>query len=109
VKLSNGTFSADYDSRLSQYSYRLWAGLLRSFYLPRWRIYTDAVLAALASSPFKPINDGVVQEALKEFEEGWVADVGNNSTRMGTVTVGSSTAIALELAQKYGAARTILK
>jgi hypothetical protein len=64
-------------------------------------LYTDAALDALASSPFKPIDEAAVQQQLKVFEESWVADTSNNSTRMGTEPVGSSTAVAIELRRKY--------
>jgi alpha-N-acetylglucosaminidase len=79
----------------------MWNGLLRTFYLPRWRLYTNAVLAALGSDPFQPVDDNALEEQLKEFEEAWVADPANDSGRMGVVAVGSSIALARELLAKY--------
>ena len=50
----------------------------------------------------KPIDEAAVQQKLLQFEEGWVADPSNNSTRMGCNPVGSTTTVARALCRKYG-------
>ena len=39
------------DSDVHDYAYREWAGLMRSFYKPRWEIFFAALRAELAGQP----------------------------------------------------------
>ena len=62
----------DRDSSLNEYAYRLWAGLLSTFYKERWIQFFDAVEGG-------KYEDGAFSENIKTWEEKWtkltVADV----------------------------------
>ncbi|MFI1213827.1 alpha-N-acetylglucosaminidase [Streptomyces sp. NPDC020802] len=61
-------------SKLHDYSGRHWAGLVRTFYLPRWRSWYEHIARALESGSPYPAKD--FEESLLAQEEWWVADRG---------------------------------
>ena len=94
--------SDTHDSGLSQYSYRLWAGLVRSFYRPRWEDFVSTVVATLsAGRPFDKAAQAQLTQRLTWWEEGWVSNASITARGVGTQPQGSPTAVALELCRKY--------
>ncbi|ETW08490.1 hypothetical protein, variant 1 [Aphanomyces invadans] len=59
---SNGNY-------LSDYAAKDWAGLMSSYYYPRWRIWLTEVTAAYESH--RDIHTKAVNDALEAFELGW--------------------------------------
>ena len=59
------------DSTLHEYSYRLWGGLVGSFYYPRWAKWFAAVDAALAAKV--KFNESAFYSEIEAWEEAWTA------------------------------------
>ena len=57
------------DSTLHEYSYRLWGGLVGSFYYPRWAKWFAAVDAALAAKV--KFNESAFYSEIEAWEEAW--------------------------------------
>ena len=90
------------NSGLSQYSYRLWAGLVKNFYRPRWEAFITAVIEAVtAGKPFDAAAQDAVNHALEAWEEDWVSNASNTAAAFGTAPNGSTTSIAAALCAKY--------
>jgi alpha-N-acetylglucosaminidase len=90
------------DSRLSQYSYRLWAGLVRGFYRPRWERFINAVLSTIKSGhEFDSTQQARVAQQILWWEERWVTNVSNVASKFGKIPRGSTTAISWSLCVKY--------
>ena len=66
-----GTRSAD----LTEYAYKLWNGLIGSYYVPRWQQWIAAVSAALSSGT--EFNQGAFTSQLQVWEENWTRQSGN--------------------------------
>ena len=91
-----------HNSGLSQYSYRLWAGLVREFYRPRWAAFVDAVVETIsAGKAFDKTAQAQLTQTLTWWEEAWVNNASNTAASFGTVSTGSSTTIASKLCGKY--------
>ena len=74
---------------LHEYANRDWAGLTGDYYLPRWKMYFDTLLASLETkSPPKPID-------WYAFGDQW----NRRSTKYTAVPVGNSYAAALAIAR----------
>ncbi len=58
-------------SELHDYSGRHWAGLVRSFYLPRWRRWCVAVAGAIEAGTPYPAEE--FEASLIDWEERWIA------------------------------------
>ena len=56
---------------LTDYADRTWAGLVSSYYKPRWQMFLDAVDAALDADPEAEFDEGAILEAMKDFEYKW--------------------------------------
>ena len=90
------------NSELSQYSYRLWAGLVRSFYRSRWEAFITAVIeAAAAGKPFDAAAQAQVTKGLVSWEEAWVSNASNTAAAFGTSPEGSTVAVAAALCAKH--------
>ena len=50
------------DSGLSQYSYRLWSGLVRDFYRPRWDTFITSVVKVVFVFP--SVTFSVIRQSL---------------------------------------------
>jgi hypothetical protein len=62
-------------SSLSEYSYRLWNGLISDYYYPRWNAWFEGTTAALASG--QPFNEGNFTGYLQQWQEVWIFEQGN--------------------------------
>ncbi|CAE8731263.1 unnamed protein product [Polarella glacialis] len=67
------TLWAHTNSTLHEYSYRLWGGLIGSFYYQRWRQWFSAVAAALESG--RAFQEAAFESAIQDWEESWVQDL----------------------------------
>lgn len=83
------------DSGLHDYSGRHWAGMLKDFYLPRWRMWIDT-LAASAMAGAAPDIDGM-RNSIIAHENRWI----NDPTPTSTETTGDWRAISRELLARY--------
>lgn len=54
--------------QISDYASKQWAGLIGSYYVPRWRMFVEYTLNSSTSA--KGVNEGLAR-GLLEFEEGW--------------------------------------
>ena len=63
------TLWGDKDSHLHEYSYRLWGGLVSSFYYPRWKRWFDGVGQSLDHG--QAFNQTKFVEEIEIFEEEW--------------------------------------
>ena len=62
----------DRGNLLTDYANRTWAGLVSSYYKPRWEMFFDAVNAALdAGKAFEGETEAAWLEAVKDFEKAW--------------------------------------
>ena len=57
------------DSHLHEYSYRLWGGLVSSFYYPRWKRWFDGVGQSLDQG--QAFNQTKFVNEIEIFEEEW--------------------------------------
>lgn len=78
-------------SGLHDYSYRLWAGLLSSFYAQRWKQWGDGVGVALLTG--KPYNQTAFDANVTSWELEWTQTIAGNLTV-------NSTGNPFELSQK---------
>ena len=63
------TLWGDKTSHLHEYSYRLWGGLVSSFYYPRWKKWFDEVGKAIDQKQI--FNQTKFVEDIETFEEAW--------------------------------------
>ena len=86
----------------AEYSYRLWNGLVREFYRPRWAAFVDAAEEALSNhKAFDKSAQAQVTQTTLFWEENWVNNESNTAAKFGTVPVGSPTAVARKLCGEY--------
>ncbi|CAK4783087.1 unnamed protein product [Aphanomyces euteiches] len=85
---SNGNFLADYAAKD-------WAGLMASYYHPRWRIWLTEMVAAYEAK--RSINNKAVNNALEAFELGWQLE----TVSFPSVAHGDPVDIAKKLLAKY--------
>jgi alpha-N-acetylglucosaminidase len=81
---------------LTDYANREWNGLLGQYYLPRWRMFLDAMETSLASG--KPLDMGAFNNQRGQFEVKWI---GSRSTNMTARPVGDTISISRNLFEKY--------
>jgi alpha-N-acetylglucosaminidase len=83
-------------SQLRDYASKQWNGLLRDFYLPRWKIFLDALAESLRENrrleKRKFLND------LKEFEFQWIHD---KRSKYSSQPIGDTLEVAFRLFKKY--------
>ena len=58
------------NGQITDYSSRLWSGLIRTYYHPRWKLAMDAAIIAWRHDGQMP-RDGVFTTKLEEFEQRW--------------------------------------
>ena len=66
----------DRDQSLNDYANRTWAGLVATYYKPRWELFCDAVLEAVESD--EPFDEAAFTERCKDFEWAWVNSTDKN-------------------------------
>ncbi|WP_333818879.1 alpha-N-acetylglucosaminidase [Ohtaekwangia sp.] len=69
------TLWGDKNSELHEYSNRQWAGLLKSFYKPRWEQFFTAIESSITTH--KKANLPALEEKLKNWEWQWATTTGN--------------------------------
>ncbi len=90
---------SDKDMLLNDYASRTWAGLTKTFYGVRWKMFFDAVNAALDNgSEFGEKEFEAYKNVITTYEKAWWEQRLGNFT---DVPVGDSKAIANELFRKY--------
>ncbi|WP_049576911.1 alpha-N-acetylglucosaminidase [Streptomyces sp. SBT349] len=86
-------------SELHDYAGRHWAGLVRSFHLPRWRRWHERVAGALAAgSPF-PAEE--FEAELIAWEERWIATTGDPAPPREDAPAGATPDVARTLLARY--------
>lgn len=66
----------DRDQSLNDYANRTWAGLVATYYKPRWELFCDAVLEAVESNVL--FDEAAFIERCKDFEWAWVNSTDKN-------------------------------
>jgi len=89
------------NGQISDYSARLWGGLIRRYYLPRWRLAMDAVSLAIRSK--KKVDDGLFAGQVRQFEERWQRepDAEYLARRLSDTTRGDTTLATIAAFEKY--------
>ena len=72
------TLWGPYDTHLHDYSYRWWADLVGSFYVPRWTQWFHGQRKALAAG--KPYDQPAFDRSIELWEESWVLSPSNFTT-----------------------------
>lgn len=86
---------------LYDYANKVWAGVVRDYYLPRYELYADARAQAMAAGG--PVNATAYEAALTALGEAWT----RANTEYPAVPVGDALAISQRLYNKYAAAAVI--
>lgn len=84
------------DSVLHEYARKEWAGLLESFYRPRWERFLKRLSASLQSGTL--LDDEAFQNEAMDFEEEWT----HGTETFTSAPEGDPVTIARELAARYG-------
>jgi alpha-N-acetylglucosaminidase len=58
------------DGQISDYSARLWSGLISDYYIPRWKLALDSAIEQVERGVSRP-NDGPFSGKLHAFEQAW--------------------------------------
>mmetsp|Transcript_7793 Transcript_7793/g.19248 ORF Transcript_7793/g.19248 Transcript_7793/m.19248 type:complete len:835 (-) Transcript_7793:157-2661(-) len=89
------------NGQVADYSARLWGGLIRRYYLPRWRLAMDAVSLAIRSK--KKVDDGLFAGQVRQFEERWQRepDAEYLARRLSDTTRGDTTLASIAAFNKY--------
>ena len=81
---------------LRDYSRRMWSGMLSDFYLPRWEMFTEALINSLGNN--MPFDEELVNKKLIDWELSWA----NQKKIYLTTTKGDFLNISREMWKKYG-------
>jgi len=80
---------------LNDYASRNWAGLTKTYYRERWKMFIDQVINAVKSN--RPFDEKGFHEKVTSFEVNWTKKTHGYSS----VTTGNTAAIASKLVKKY--------
>ena len=80
---------------LNDYANRCWAGLIGSYYKPRWETFLKELIRSLDEK--KPLNEEALQEQLFDFEWEWVA----RTDSFPSVPQGDPVALSRNAYEKY--------
>nr|AIG55486.1 secreted protein [Thraustotheca clavata] len=89
------------NNAITDYASKQWAGLVGSYYLPRWRIWLDEVCAAYEDK--RQVDENAVKLAWEAFELGWQKE----TTSYPIHAHGDTIAIAKEIYHKYSAPTSV--
>ena len=84
------------DDNIHDYANKMWAGLMSSYYLQRWKMFCSVVLNAVEHG--KQIDMKVFKSNLMEFERSW----NNKKDMYPTKPQGDAVLISEALYKKYG-------
>jgi len=89
------------NGQVADYSARLWGGLIRRYYLPRWIMAMDAVSLAVRSG--RKVNDSLFLGQVVHFEERWQHDPDAEylARRLSDTTRGDTTLASIAAFNKY--------
>ncbi|MGC8639487.1 MAG: alpha-N-acetylglucosaminidase [Isosphaeraceae bacterium] len=94
------------DSMLHEYAEKQWAGMMRGFYGPRWRLFVRELDAALAAG--KRLDAAKLQSALRAWENRWAhttidaKTASSETSRFAIEPTGDAVAISRRLLARYG-------
>lgn len=83
------------NSVLTDYANRNWAGLTKSYYAGRWKVFIDEVIRSTEKG--EPFDEDAFKEKVVEFEWDWVGQ----KEKYPTQPVGNSVETAKQLLEKY--------
>ena len=89
------TLWGPYNAGLHEYSYRLWAGLVGDFYVPRWEAWFADVRAAIVAG--QSFNQDKYDAKIQQFEEAWT----RQSNEYATEPLGDAVAISQRLLVEF--------
>jgi len=99
--MATGTVAAkSKNSGVSDYAYRLWAGLLSSYYLPRWESWVGAMVHSV-NQGWEKFDEAAFEQDLLEWELAWIANSTITSTTIGTTTEGNALQNSAKLYAKW--------
>ena len=81
---------------LNDYANRSWAGLTKSYYLPRWELFIHTVIASVKND--RAFNAAAFKEKVTSFEFEWT----QSKKTYRAVPTGSSVVVTRKLISKYG-------
>jgi alpha-N-acetylglucosaminidase len=84
------------DSILHEYSQREWSGMLRGFYLPRWKMFFARLEESLARK--KPLDEKRLESELRDWDAAWV----HKTDAYPDGPAGDAVAVARRLWGNYG-------
>jgi alpha-N-acetylglucosaminidase len=80
---------------LTQYAYKLWSGMPKDFYLPRWQRFYDLVRESIIEK--KPLDKNKLKKQVVETEKTWISE----QNIYPVVPQGSTAEISRRLFDKY--------
>ena len=80
---------------LTDYASRTWAGMVSTYYAPRWRMFTDRVTECAAAG--RPFDQQAFDKDIRDFECTWLKP----SHTLTYPEAGDAVIVARELAAKY--------
>ncbi|MFA6240742.1 MAG: alpha-N-acetylglucosaminidase C-terminal domain-containing protein, partial [Candidatus Hydrogenedentales bacterium] len=85
------------DSVLHDYAAKQWGGLIRGFYMPRWKKYLDVLQQSLETG--QALDAEAIEREFQQWEEAWTHQTEAYSER----PEGDPVAVARHMWEKYGA------
>jgi alpha-N-acetylglucosaminidase len=83
------------DSPLHEYSSRQWAGLIKGFYEPRWKMFFAGLNQSMVNKT--PFDNAAFENKVKDWEWAWV----NKRDKYATTEKGNPVEVAERLFKKY--------
>lgn len=83
------------DNYLNDYANRAWSGLMKNYYKPRWQMFVDDVLAAMAKG--QPFDEDAFKEKVMDFEIAFAT----TPCRLSAAAKPDAVDVGRRLAQKY--------
>jgi len=84
-------------THLTDYASRQWAGLVKSYYKPRWMLFADDLIAAVEDG--RDFNEKNFDEKIRFFELGWTDPA---RTPIDYTAPGDPVALSRQIIGKYG-------
>ena len=86
-------------SNLQDYACKQWAGLIRTYYKPRWELFINQTLATLERSPHAQLDVGAFYASMYKWFEAWRDDA---SLEYATDAHGDPVVLSEQYLGKYG-------
>ena len=91
---------AMHPSNLQDYACKQWSGLIRTYYKPRWGLFLNQTLTALATNPAKAFDIGEFESKSYAWFNAWQADM---TESYAAEPQGDAVALSKALHEKYAA------